>query len=577
MNSWAGQTLIAAAARALELISSVLKGFLEILKPLTPVISAAVAGFAAFMGISKVVGVVTKVVEVFKSVGSVFGLAKSAATLLWGVLAANPIAAVVAAVVGLGVALVAAYNKFDGFREAVDKILGAFSGLGEALKNAFGNVLNDVTNIFQDVIDIIVGIFTGDGERVGEAVRSLVTNILQLLGDILLGIADIGINLVTGLAKGIWEAIKQAPKLIGDALTGLADFIKDFFKGLFGIHSPSTVFAEYGGFLVEGLIEGISGAIESIGDALTNMFNFIKDYVTEGWETVTDTFKGSWDSIKNVFSDVGSWFGDIFSGAWDNIKKAWGGVSKFFDNIWKSIKGIFDNAKKLSLPVPKFSWDSLVKNVNKIVNKVKDIVKKFKVSLPKPSVVWDAIKKPAEKAINTVKDKVKDFKASLPKPKLSWDGLRTNVLNFLGKLKTTMSKFKWQLPKPKLPTFNVSGGKAPWGFMGQGSLPKIDVKWNAAGGIMTGATIFGMTGNTLLGGGEAGAEAILPLDQLWSQLNAQFQQQTAILSSVVKASSGNNNRPVNVTLKVNDIEMGRAVINSLKALSDHGGSIDIPI
>ena len=526
MNSWAGQTLIAAAARALELISSVLKGFLEILKPLTPVISGVIAGILAFMGATKVIGVVTKVVSVFKSVGSVFGLAKSAATLLWGVLAANPIAAVVAAVVGLGVALVAAYNKFDGFREAVDKILDAFSGLGEALKSAFSNILKDVTNIFQDVIDIIVGIFTGDGEKVGEAVRSLVENILQLLWDVTTGVLDIGINLITGLAKGIWEAIKQAPKLIGDALTGLADFIKDFFKGLFGIHSPSTVFAEYGGFLVEGLADGITKAFDKIGDAFNSMFKYVKDKVSK----ITDGIKSGFKAIKDFV-----------------------------------------------IPLPKMAWDKLKETAGNIVNKIKEKVEKFKAKLPKPSVVWDSIKTTAGKAIDNVKRVVQGFKSKLPKPSVMWDSLKTGVSNALNKVKDFIDKFKWKLPKPKLPKFSVSGGEAPWGFMGKGSLPKVDVKWNKAGGIMTSATIFGMAGNTLLGGGEAGAEGIIPLDELWNQLNRQFQQQNAILGSIVASGSGNSNRPVNITLKINDIEMGKAVISSLKALSNHGGTIDLPL
>lgn len=526
MNSWAGQTLIAAAARALELISSVLKGFLEILKPLTPVISGVVAGILAFKGATKVISVITKVVSVFKSVGSVIGIAKGAASALWAVLMANPVAAVIAAVVALGVALVAAYNKFDGFREAVDKILDAFSGLGEALKSAFSNILRDVTNIFQDVIDIIVGIFTGDGEKVGEAVRSLVENILQLLWDVTTGVLDIGINLITGLAKGIWEAIKQAPKLIGDALTGLADFIKDFFKGLFGIHSPSTVFAEYGGYLVEGLADGITKAFDKIGDAFNSMFKYVKDKVSK----ITDGIKSGFKAIKDFV-----------------------------------------------IPLPKMAWDKLKETAGNIVNKIKEKVEKFKAKLPKPSVVWDSIKTTAGKAIDKVKRVVQGFKSKLPKPSVMWDSLKTGVSNALNKIKDFIDKFKWKLPKPKLPKFSVSGGEAPWGFMGKGSLPKVDVKWNKAGGIMTSATIFGMAGNTLLGGGEAGSEGIIPLDELWNQLNRQFQQQNAILSSIVASGSGNSNRPVNITLKINDIEMGKAVISSLKALSNHGGTIDLPI
>lgn len=74
-------------------------------------------------------------------------------------------------------------------------------------------------------------------------------------------------------------------------------------------------------------------------------------------------------------------------------------------------------------------------------------------------------------------------------------------------------------------------------------------------------------------------EAILPLEEFWRQLSSQFQQQNAILSGVAAAanSGGNSNRPLNITLKINDIEMGKAIISSLNALSKHGGTIDLPI
>ena len=248
-------------------------------------------------------------------------------------------------------------------------------------------------------------------------------------------------------------------------------------------------------------------------------------------------------------------------------------VSKITDGIKSGFKAI----KDFVIPLPKMAWDKLKETAGNIVNKIKEKVEKFKAKLPKPSVVWDSIKTTAGKAIDNVKRVVQGFKSKLPKPSVMWDSLKTGVSNALNKVKDFIDKFKWKLPKPKLPKFSVSGGEAPWGFMGQGSLPKVDVKWNKAGGIMTSATIFGMKGNTLLGGGEAGAEGIIPLDELWNQLSRQFQQQNAILGSIVAAGSGNSNRPVNITLKINDIEMGKAVISSLNALSKHGGTIDLPI
>ena len=544
-NSWAGQVVIEAAARALELISSILKGFLEILQPLTPVISAVVGGILAFMGASKVVGVVTKVVEVFKSVGSVLGLAKTAASALWAVLMANPVALVVAAVVALGVALVAAYNKFDGFREAVDGILEAFSGLFDSVKELLSNVLEDVTNIFKDIIDIIVGIFTGDGERVGEAVRSLFGNILQLAGDLLTGIVDVGINLITGLVKGIWEGIK----LIPEAITGVFNFIVDFFKGLFGINSPSTVFAEFGVNLIEGLVEGIGSVIDSIGDALSNMFDFMKDCVSKGWEIVKGHFSEALEGTKELFSDVGTWLGDKFDEGWENVKKGWDIVTEHISSSWENTKETFSNVASWfgetfdgAWENVKKGWDVVTEHLGEKWDGIKDTFDKgcenikagWDVVTDYYKDSWEGVKDTFSDvaswfgdkfgdAWNNVKDawsETKDFfsgvwdnvtglydkikNSEIPKPKFDWGDITKKITDTLGNLKKKFSEFKWELPKPKLPSFSVSGGKAPWGFMGKGSMPKISIKWNAAGGILTDAMLFGMAGNTLLGGGEAG-------------------------------------------------------------------------
>ena len=538
-NSFAGQMLIELTARTLELLSSILKGLLEILEPLTPVISAVVAAIGAFMVASKVVTAVTTIVSAFQSFGSILGLVKAAASALWAVLAANPIALTVAAIVAIGVALVALYNKCEWFRDAVNKVFERIKEPIEKLKETFSEIFESIVNIFQDFIDVIVGIFTGDGERVGKAVRDMIENVINIfknLWEFRQQMAEIGLNLILGLVEGIWECIKNLPKL----LAGIGEFVIDFFKGLFGIHSPSTVFAELGGFLIEGLAQGITDSI---------------------------------NLLENVFSGVS----DAISGAWDKVKTAWSEASDFFGGVWQSVKDTFDKIKDMSIPKPKIEWDIIKETASKVVGNVKETVEKFKADLPKPSVVWDSIKTTAERTISNVKDSVERFKASLPKPTLNWNDLKTTLTDTLNKLKDTISRFKWELPKPKLPSFSVSGGKAPWGFMGQGSLPSIKVKWNAQGGIMNSPTIFGMTGNTLLGGGEAGAEAILPLDELWNRLDNSFQQQNQALSRAIASSNNGSNRPVNVVLKVNDIEMGKVVVNSLKSLSNHsGGSLDLP-
>ena len=89
----------------------------------------------------------------------------------------------------------------------------------------------------------------------------------------------------------------------------------------------------------------------------------------------------------------------------------------------------------------------------------------------------------------------------------------------LGKIKGAFN-FKWSLPHLNLPHISVRGGVAPFGIGGKGSLPSFSIQWYKSGGIMTNPTVFGINGNSLMVGGEAGDEAILPLAEFYNKLNS---------------------------------------------------------
>lgn len=135
--------------------------------------------------------------------------------------------------------------------------------------------------------------------------------------------------------------------------------------------------------------------------------------------------------------------------------------------------------------------------------------------------LWAKIRSVTGSAVGWIKDKFGDFKSALKTVQTTFgkikdtitdkiDGAREAVRKAISKIKGLFN-FSWSLPKIKVPKISVSAGKAPYGIGGAGKLPSFSVKWNAEGGILTKPTIFGAVGSTLLGGGEAGAEAIAPI------------------------------------------------------------------
>ena len=129
------------------------------------------------------------------------------------------------------------------------------------------------------------------------------------------------------------------------------------------------------------------------------------------------------------------------------------------------------------------NWDTIKAKAIELKNKVITAFNEFKT---KVSSIWSAITAPITNAVNIIQ-------------------------NAINKIKSIVNNAKLQLPKFKLPHFKISGGTLPWGIGGKGTPPKISVDWYAQGGIFNSPNVIGI--------GEAGPEAVVPLDTLWQKLD----------------------------------------------------------
>lgn len=158
--------------------------------------------------------------------------------------------------------------------------------------------------------------------------------------------------------------------------------------------------------------------------------------------------------------------------------------------------------------------------------------------------MWDKIQAVTSKAIGAIKNKIKDIKSALAVIKSTFSGIKDTVTDKINGAKEAVAGFvnkvKGFFPLKigkifsslKIPKISVSGGKAPFGIAGKGKLPSFNVKWNADGGILSEPTIFGMNPKTgtLLGGGEAGKEAIVPIDRLKAYIDESVNDRNKDLS-----------------------------------------------
>ena len=187
---------------------------------------------------------------------------------------------------------------------------------------------------------------------------------------------------------------------------------------------------------------------------------------------------------------------------WDKIKaaaqKLWSNIVTAFNNI----KAAISNALMAALAKVVSVWKTIETAIGKTVIKIKMSVKQ----------AFENIKTTATNIFNNLKTSISNtwnkIKEAITKP---IDKAKEAVKSAIDKIKSIINGAHLKLPHFKLPHFKINGGKLPWGIGGKGSPPSINVDWYAKGGIFDGASLIGV--------GEKGPEAVIPLDKLWTKMD----------------------------------------------------------
>ena len=179
-------------------------------------------------------------------------------------------------------------------------------------------------------------------------------------------------------------------------------------------------------------------------------------------------------------------------------------------------------------------WNAITSAAAAAFNSVKSVASgaiegvKNTISTVRDTVgsVFDSVKTKISSVFDSVKTKVSTV----------FENVKTTVKNAIDKIRSFFN-FSWSLPKIKLPHFSITGSFS----LNPPSIPKFSVEWYKRGGIMTRPTVFGVNGASAMIGGEAGAEAILPLNEFWNRLRdylARQSQPAAVTNNIYVTVDG---------------------------------------
>lgn len=258
---------------------------------------------------------------------------------------------------------------------------------------------------------------------------------------------------------GICNVIQTAFMLIGSIIEGAIQIITLPYRFIWE-NCKEIVMSVW-----ESIKSFVSTAIESIKNVITTIMTAIQTVISTIWTAISTKVSGVLNTIKTVVTTVFNAIKSVVTNIWNGIKSI---ISTVVDGVKTKVTTVFNSVKN---------------TVSSVFNGIKSTA----------TTIWNGIKSAILTPIEAAKEKIK--------------GIVDSIKGFFNNMKIS-------LPKIKLPHFKISGKLS----IAPPSVPKLSIDWYKEGGIMTSPTVFGMNGTSLMAGGEAGAEAILPLKGFYNQL-----------------------------------------------------------
>ena len=525
-----------------------------------------------------VMGVVGSLGKLFLSAKNAISLVKTATLGMNTAFLASPITWVIVGIVALVAAFVVLWNKSEAFRnfwkglfEQVRSVVTqAWSTIQPALQN-LGKKLMELWQAVQPIIQIV--------EKVGAVV-------LVVLGSIFAGAIQGAISALTPLIDAfssfvsfVTNVVNMVVALFKGDFSGAIDFasaavgdFKNFIENGF-----NAILSFIGGF-ASGFLDAVGGALSAIGIDASETISNIKNTVKNGLEAVkgffgnilgaaADTVKEKLGNMKAAYEEHGGGIKGVAAAAMEGVKGFYTSGFTFIDNLTggklSSIKNQFTekmsgvaNAVSTGMSAAKNYASTQLSNMQAAYQAsgggIKGIVSATMTGVQGTfSTAYSAINTLTGGKLESIRASMSSkLQAAKTAASSALEGIRSAFSSKLEAARSVVTgavekikgafNFSWKLPDLKLPHISVSGGEAPYGIAGKGSLPKFSIQWYRDGGILSGATIFGAMGGNLLGGGEAGAEAVLPLSELWKQM-------TEIVRGVVKGENEEGGESVQQT------------------------------
>ncbi|HFF7708479.1 hypothetical protein [Enterococcus faecium] len=327
-----------------------------------------------------------------------------------------------------------------------------------------------------------------------QLLMALINGIISILPALINAALQITMALVNALIASLPQIIAAGVQLLMALINGIISILPAL------INAALQIIVALANTLIAALPQIISAGIQIVMALISGIVQLLPQLL--------NIFVVAWNGIKSAVSLIVqalvSAVVSFFTGLWNRITSIFNGIRNAASTVWNGIKSVVSSVVSgiVSVAVNLFNglrntisniWNGIHSVISGIVNGVKNTISNVWSGLTGiVSGVFDGVKNAIQGPMNSARDFIK--------------GIIDTIKGFFS--------FSISWPKIPLPHFSISPAGWSVGDLLKGKIPSLGIDWYAKGGILTQPTAFGMNGNNLMVGGEAGAEAVAPIDTL---------------------------------------------------------------
>lgn len=442
-----------------------------------------------------------------------------------------------------------------------------FSDTWNAISSFFSGILTGIKTFFTDTWNAIVSFFSG----ILSGIYSSVTGTMTEIHDTFTNIWDS----ITGFLSGAWETIKNIVTVgimaVKEIISAAFQIITLPFRFIWE-NCKDTVLSIW-----ETIKSVIGEKIDAVKEKITTVTTAISNVASAAWNAISSTASSLWEGIKGTIgskidaakekvttatSAITSVAGSAWSSVSSTASSLWNTISSTVSSKISAASSAVSSATSTITSVASSAWSSVSSTASSQWESIRSTISS-KLSSAKSTVsslmsgITSTMSSGLSSALSTVSGKFSSIYSTISS-KMS--AARDAVGNAISALKSKFN-FSWSLPHLKLPHVSISGSFS----INPPSVPHFGISWYKDGGILTRPTIFGAAGNNLLAGGEAGAEAVVPLATLWDKLETMITSVFNTASTTGGSSGEGLTSTAGRLLTLDDFSLG--------SLADSGGVV----